>query len=130
MGHLECIDGMRNAHEATTCVTSASVWGFYENRSGRNRIQACGLNWTASGQGPVAGFFERSDEESGSVKVGNLLTKWVTIKLVVWLKVKGVVVPVPVCCVVQECRTRGVKIPHVNIYIPCRWSAAAALYLG
>jgi hypothetical protein len=131
VGHVTCIDGMRNVHEVTTCETSASVWGYYKNKSGRNRIQACDLNWTALGQGPVAEFCEWDDEESGSVKVGNFLTKLATIKLVVWLKVRGIVVPVPVCFVVQECRTRGVKIPHiVNLCILCMWSAAAALYLG
>jgi len=62
---------MRNAREAITCETSASIWGYYKNKPGRNRIQACGLNWTASGQGPVAEFCEWGDEESGSVKVGN-----------------------------------------------------------
>jgi len=59
------------------------------------------------------------------------LTKLATIKLVVCLKVRGIVVPMPVCFVVQECRTRGVKIPHiVNLCILHMWSAAAALYLG
>jgi hypothetical protein len=46
------------------------------------------------------------------------LIKRKTIKLVVWLKVRGIVVPVPVCCVVPECRTRGVETSHVvNICI-------------
>jgi hypothetical protein len=65
------------------------------------------------------------------VEEGNLLTKLIIIKLVVLLKVRGIVVPVPVCCVVQECRTRGVKISHVaNICILYRHPAAAALSLG
>jgi len=43
LGHVTCIDGMRNVQEAIICGTSASIWGYYKNKSGRNRIQACGL---------------------------------------------------------------------------------------
>jgi hypothetical protein len=33
----------------------------------------CGLNWSSSGQGQLAGFCECGDEVSGSIKCGEFL---------------------------------------------------------
>jgi len=52
----------------------------YQNGSYGKVVGSCGPDARGSGQGPVTGYCEHDNEPSGSIKGGELLTSWVTIR--------------------------------------------------
>jgi hypothetical protein len=79
-------------------------------------VRSCGLDASGSGWGPVAGCCEHGNEPSGSIKGGEFLTSWATVKSWRRTALHGVGLSMKFLCHSQQTGTREDRV-HIHLYV-------------